>query len=79
MQVGSQRQFSFAVRDHLAVAEALDLVDFETAAEVCVCGGGGRCVCVCVVVVGSAGLCVTVAEVGEGLEGRGLMGHATHM
>ena len=47
MQVGSQRQFSFAVRDHLAVAEALDLVDFETAAEVCVCGGGaGVSVCV---------------------------------
>lgn len=32
--VGEQRKFDFEVRDHVTVAEALDLVDFETAAEV---------------------------------------------
>ncbi|KAG1676949.1 hypothetical protein FOA52_014825 [Chlamydomonas sp. UWO 241] len=33
-EVGSQRAFNFEIRDHVAIAEALDLVDFNTAAEV---------------------------------------------
>ncbi|EFJ45296.1 hypothetical protein VOLCADRAFT_82377 [Volvox carteri f. nagariensis] len=33
-QVGAQRHFSFPPRDHVTLAEALDLVDFESAAEV---------------------------------------------
>ncbi|KAG2494096.1 hypothetical protein HYH03_007735 [Edaphochlamys debaryana] len=33
-EVGSQRQFPFPVKDHVALAEALDMVDFESAAEV---------------------------------------------
>ena len=34
--VGEQRRFEgFEPRDHVAVAESLDLVDFEAAAEVC--------------------------------------------
>jgi hypothetical protein len=32
--VGQPPQFSFPVKDHLALGEALDLIDFETAAEV---------------------------------------------
>ena len=47
LQVGSPRAFTFPVKDHVALAEALDMVDFESAAEVCVggcVGGGGVCV-----------------------------------
>ncbi len=33
-QVGSPRQFPFPPKDHVTLAEALDLVDFDTAAEV---------------------------------------------
>ncbi|GLC33588.1 hypothetical protein PLESTM_000089000 [Pleodorina starrii] len=33
-EVGSQRQFPFPPKDHVTLAEALDLVDFESAAEV---------------------------------------------
>lgn len=33
-EVGSQRQFEFTPLDHVTIAEALDLVDFETAADV---------------------------------------------
>ncbi|GIL53114.1 hypothetical protein Vafri_8798 [Volvox africanus] len=33
-EVGAQRQFSFTPKDHVTLAEALDLVDFESAAEV---------------------------------------------
>ncbi len=34
MQVGAPRQFDFPVKDHVTIAEALDLVDFDSAAEV---------------------------------------------
>ncbi|PNH02784.1 Serine--tRNA ligase, partial [Tetrabaena socialis] len=33
MKVGSPRAFAFPPRDHVALAEALDMVDFESAAE----------------------------------------------
>ncbi|KAG2435294.1 hypothetical protein HXX76_007370 [Chlamydomonas incerta] len=33
-EVGSQRAFTFPVKDHVALAEALDMVDFESAADV---------------------------------------------
>jgi len=33
-EVGKQRDFGFQPKDHVAVGEALDLIDFETAAEV---------------------------------------------
>ncbi|KAG2446759.1 hypothetical protein HYH02_008320 [Chlamydomonas schloesseri] len=33
-EVGSQRAFTFPVKDHVTLAEALDMVDFESAAEV---------------------------------------------
>jgi len=33
-QVGSQRQFTFPVKDHVELGLALDLFDFEAAAEV---------------------------------------------
>lgn len=32
--VGAQREFEFEPRDHVTVMEALDLIDFESAAEV---------------------------------------------
>jgi seryl-tRNA synthetase len=32
--VGSQRQFGFPIKDHVTLAEALDMVDFESASEV---------------------------------------------
>lgn len=35
MQVGSQREFSFPVKDHVELGLALDLFDFEAASEVC--------------------------------------------
>lgn len=33
-EVGAQREFNFEVKDHVALGEALDLIDFETGAEV---------------------------------------------
>eukprot|EP00798_Chlamydomonas_sp_ICE-L_P027698 gene27698-7340_t len=33
-EVGEQRKFEFPLKDHVAIAEALDLVDFESASEV---------------------------------------------
>jgi seryl-tRNA synthetase len=32
--VGTPREFEFEVRDHVTIAESLDLVDFESASEV---------------------------------------------
>jgi seryl-tRNA synthetase len=34
MQVGSQRNFNFTIRDHLQLGKELDLFDFDAAAEV---------------------------------------------
>lgn len=34
VQVGSQREFSFPVKDHLQLGKELDLFDFDAAAEV---------------------------------------------
>lgn len=33
-QVGSKREFAFDVKDHVALGEALGILDFETASEV---------------------------------------------
>jgi seryl-tRNA synthetase len=33
-QVGSQRDFGFDPKDHVALGEQLDILDFETASEV---------------------------------------------
>lgn len=35
VQVGSQREFLFPVKDHVELGLALDLFDFEAASEVC--------------------------------------------
>lgn len=34
LQIGSQREFDFEVKDHVTLGEALDMVDFDSAAEV---------------------------------------------
>lgn len=34
VQVGSQRSFGFAIKDHLQLGKELDLFDFDAAAEV---------------------------------------------
>lgn len=48
-QVGQKREFGFPVKDHVALAEALDMVDFDTASEVGLVVGWGaspwHCTC----------------------------------